>query len=65
MTLDDLKNDPRYYLHHTATARGYVSRKIDHFGPRDYTGKFGTGYTVERPRWDTTNYHYIDYYIHR
>ena len=65
MTLTELKNDPQYYLHHTAAARGYLSRKIDHFGPREYTGKFGTGYIVERPRWDTSNYHYIDYYIHR
>ena len=65
MTLTELKNNPNYYLHHTATARGYISHKIEYFGPREYTGKFGTGYTVERPRWDTTNYHYIDYYIHK
>lgn len=65
ITLDQLKNNPDYYLHHTAATRGYMSRKIDHFGPYPYSGKFGTGYTVERPRWDTTGYHYIDYYIHK
>lgn len=65
MTLEELKSDPQYYLHHTAAARGYISRKIGHFGPREYTGKFGTGYTVERPRWDTTRYIYVDYYINK
>lgn len=65
MTLAELKNNPQYYLHHTAAARGYVSRKIDHPEPHEYSGKFGTGYTVERPRWDTTRYIYIDYYIRK
>ena len=55
-------NGRRYELHHTATARGYVSRKVDEV-VKEYSGRFGTGYTVHYPRFDTTNYHYVAYYI--
>lgn len=50
-----------YTLHHTAAARGYISRRSEGV-IREYSGKFGTGYAVHSPRWDTTNYHYISYY---
>ena len=49
-----------YTLHHTA-ARGYISRRSEGL-IREYAGKFGIGYAVHMPRWDTTNYHYIRYY---
>ena len=52
-----------YKFHHTATAKGYVSRKgIDRLA-EEYHGRYGDGYIVRRPRWDTTYYHYITYYI--
>lgn len=62
MTPEKLASDPRYKYHHTASAKGYVSRKSDGI-VKPYSGKFGTGYIVQRPRYDTTQYIYIDYYI--
>jgi len=48
--------------HHTAAKRGYVSRrtagKIE-----EYHGKYGTGYTWSYPRWDTTSYCYVEYWL--
>lgn len=49
-------------LHHTAAHRGYVSRKSEGVA-NEYSGKFGTGYTIDRPRWDTTNYVDREYWI--
>lgn len=55
-------NGQRYELHHTATAKGYVSRKaVEEL--EVYNGRYGVGYKAHRPRFDTTNYHYVDYYI--
>lgn len=62
MTIKELATDPQYQLHHTAAARGYVSRKCPGI-IKPYSGNFGTGYIVQRPRYDTTRYIYIDYYI--
>lgn len=55
-------NGQRYELHHIATAKGYISRKVDEV-LEEYAGRFGTGYAVHYPRFDTTNYHYVAYYI--
>ena len=55
-------NGKRYELHHTATVNGYMSRKVTE-KLEEYNGRFGTGYKVHRPRYDTTNYHYVDYYV--
>ena len=55
-------NNENCYLHHTASAKGYISRKIDEV-VSEYNGKFGRGYKVEKPRWDTTNYHTVEYWI--
>lgn len=62
MTIKELEKDTRYKYHHTATHRGYISRKIDCYVGQ-YKGRFGEGYVVSRPRWDTTQYYYVDYYI--
>ena len=48
--------------HHTAANRGYISRKAEAIVGK-YSGKFGEGYTVSRPRWDTTQYYYVTYYV--
>lgn len=61
MNINDLKA-AGYVLHHTATARGYVSRKGGGV-IKPYNGRFGAGYVHLRPRWDTSAYVYIDYYI--
>ena len=51
-----------YKFHHSASARGYLSRKG---GPKIecYDGKFGNGYKVTKPRWDTTRYVTVEYYV--
>lgn len=50
------------YFSHTSTRRGYVSRR----GPGKiipYAGRYGSGYIHVRPRWDTTQFIYYDYYL--
>ena len=58
----DLINNAEYKLHHRATRRGYVSRR-SRPGVEQYSGKFGTGYIVRFPRYDTSRYHTVEYYI--
>ena len=49
---------------HTSTFRGYVSRKKHKDGIAEkYDGKFGKGYVIRRPNWQSTGYSYITYYI--
>ena len=53
-------------LHHTAWKRGYLSRANGGtYLVYAYDGRFGKGYTVESPSWDTTWYHRISYYIEK
>lgn len=62
MTIENIKKNPDFYLHHIATRVGYVSRKSD--GEiKEYDGRFGKGYIHIRPRFDSTRYVYYDYYI--
>jgi hypothetical protein len=49
-------------LHHTGSKRGYISRTSAGVVSK-YSGKFGTGYTISRPRYDTTQYVYVTYYV--
>ena len=64
MTYQELINDPTYKLHHIASKREYVSRKVDAY-IRPYKGKFGIGYVALLPRWDTTMYCWIAYYVEK
>ena len=64
MTIKELENSKEYYLHHTATRRGYESRKTDGV-IKEYNGRFGTGYIIVRPRFDTTQYVFYEYYIRK
>jgi hypothetical protein len=50
-------------IHHRALYRGYVSRKSEHGAITPYNGKFGSGYTVARPNWDSSRYCFIEYWI--
>lgn len=54
-----------YKLHHVGSKRGYVSRKVDinELTAVEYSGKFGDGYTVNTPRWDTTKYCNVEYWV--
>ena len=51
-----------YIMHHEASIRGYISRKWD-AGICEYSGRFGEGYLLVYPRWDTTNYVYAEYWV--
>ena len=51
-----------YIMHHEASMRGYISRKWD-AGICEYSGRFGDGYLLVYPRWDTTNYVYVEYWV--
>ena len=62
MTIAELRADPAYRYHHTASRRGYVSRKSSGI-VKPYKGRFGEGYVTLLPRWDTTTYIHVVYYI--
>ena len=47
---------------HTSLFRGYVSR-VDDPSVVPYKGRFGEGYALLSPNWDSTNYSYITYYV--
>jgi hypothetical protein len=58
----EFEADPTYINHHTASRRGYESRKGNgHCEP--YSGRFGKGFIWVSPRWDTSSYVYVTYYI--
>lgn len=50
-------------LSHTSLARGYVSRKNTDGIVEEYEGRFGKGYKVFTPNWDSTRYCYVTYYV--
>lgn len=62
MTIEMLMDNPKYKIHHTASRRGYESRKgKGHV--EEYNGRFGVGFIHVKPRYDTTQYVSITYYI--
>ena len=66
MTLDEfdkLPNVEQLKYHHTAMFRGYVTRK-EYGIIEPYNGKFGNGFVVKRPNWNSTQYSFVDYYIY-
>lgn len=62
MNINELRNNPLYKYHHTGSRRGYESRKSDGHLER-YKGVFGEGYIIVTPRFDTTRYVDLQYYI--
>jgi hypothetical protein len=62
MTQAEFEADPTYINHHTSSRRGYESRKRNgHCEP--YNGRFGKGFIWVSPRYDTSRYVNITYYI--
>lgn len=50
------------HFHHSATGRGYVSRRIEcECDP--YKGRFGEGIIIKRPRWDTCQFYKVEYWL--
>ena len=58
---DELK-ELGFRFDHSASERGYISRKID-YKIAPYIGRFGIGVKVIFPRTDTTQYVNIEYHI--
>lgn len=54
--------DNGYREHHKATMRGYVSRKKDYV-INPYVGRFGIGFKVLKPRFDSTQYIDCTYFV--
>ena len=66
MTIEMLKSkveNGELREHHSAIHRGYVSRKNPDGVIEKYKGRFGTGYKRILPRWDTTQYVTVEYYV--
>ena len=63
--LFQLVSDGKIAAHHSALFRGYVSRKmdIDDIRAYPYSGRFGVGYTVDFPNYNSTHYSYRSYFI--
>lgn len=60
LSVSEVKSTCRF--HHSASRRGYVSRKSNGF-VEPYSGRFGTGYVIVTPRFDTTRYVDVSYYL--
>lgn len=63
-TIEDITADKNLTLHHTAWGRGYVSRKTAG-KVEPYEGRWGKGYKVLRPSWDSTRYIRVEYYVEK
>jgi hypothetical protein len=50
-----------YHQHHAAWAKGYFCRR--EFEKSPYQGKFGEGFILDVPSWETTRYHRVMYFI--
>ena len=48
---------------HTSRRRGYVSRKHPDGVLEDYKGRFGEGYALLTPCYDSTQYCYVTYFV--
>ena len=62
MEIREVKNGFIYKYHHTAYARGYISRKSDGYAV-PYSGKFGKGFKVYMPCWGSTRFCLVAYYV--
>ena len=62
MSVAELMKNKDCRVHHTASRRGYESRKSQG-RVEPYNGKYGYGYILITPRYDTTRYVSVTYYI--
>ena len=67
--LDLLKLESKgiLYEHHESTCLGYISRKLspEEVPVYPYTGKFGRGFKVLLPNWESARYSRVKYFIYR
>ena len=59
---ESLKKVSGLHLHHVAAKGGYISRKLDYVA-EEYHGRFGEGFIILRPRWDTTRFVWCEYWV--
>lgn len=52
-----------YLVHHLSLAPGYVSRKPGNERVWEYSGRFGCGYVIDRPNFESTRFFYREYYL--
>lgn len=64
-TLEEIRNSGDYYKHHTESRCGFISRKKGGEKVKPYVGIFGKGFIIVSPRWDTTQYVNMSYWIER
>jgi len=66
-TYSEIKKNPKYKLHHPSWGKGYVSRKLTEaeFPVEPYKGRFGKGYKVKKPNWNSTTYCIIEYWVEK
>ena len=50
------------HLHHKSAKAGYISRKLEYV-LEEYHGKFGDGYILLTPRYDTQRYVTCEYWV--
>lgn len=50
------------HLHHKSAKAGYISRKLQYVR-EEYHGRFGDGYILLRPRYDTQRYVTCEYWV--
>lgn len=58
----NMRGDNPLWYHHSALARGYVSRKGTAYREA-YRGRFGIGVKVHRQSYGMTSHHRIEYYV--
>lgn len=66
MTVEELKENG-FHLIKKSLKRGYISRKAYNGNAgllKDYNGRYGNGFTVERPNFNSTQYCWIEYWIY-
>lgn len=65
MTRGELQKNPNYSKVQVSRARGYVSRvaAVNDLPAVPYNGKYGEGYTVMTPAYDSSQYCFKEYYI--
>ena len=62
--------EEKCYFHKRSLFRGYLTRKPGTAGSYAikiyrYNGRYGKGYAIFRPNWETKNYVHVEYWIER
>ena len=64
MTVEEVRANKDLQYSHTASRKGYESR-LGNGHVEKYNGRYGKGYIIVTPRWDTKNYVNVEYYLEK